>query len=158
MAKYVVSVVSEWPVPSRTLPPRLSLPKQPRVHNDKHCFQWVDPFWRCLLCSRRTNSHPHDLTVRCGRSAIERVIEAKNGHTLWAANTDSNEVLIFCSICWAYAVSSPAKLAKPCAGPPRHVVSLGRKVKPFGFTSKSRILKRLHPANNKCRLSRPRKL
>ena len=88
-----------------------------------------------------------------------RALVIENGHTLWAARIAQGGVLIYCSVCWAYASASPFKLAKPCCGPPvRKPCARGKSHVPFGETARTRILRRQHPSDVEIRLLPPARL
>ena len=157
-ANYVLDVISGWPPPPRTLPPRLPFTSRRTLLVNDHCFKWSNGFWRCSKCLKRTSS-PFDFNRKCTSHSIDALLENRNGHTLWGAHTDGGQIMVYCSICWAYAISSPNKLCFPCKGPPVVTVSIkGRKQSPFGDTVKARILKRLHPADVSCRISQPHRI
>ena len=159
LALHVVGVVVSWPHPSRTLPPRHRQPRCLNVKVNSHFSHWSGDLWICLKCFMRTRKRPRDVSCKCTKSSVESIFQDPKGHTLWAARTDSKEMIVFCSVCWAYAISSPSKLYRPCAGPPvRKIGAKGRVLIPFGETAKTRIKKRLHPADPTCHLFKPYKI
>ena len=88
-----------------------------------HMYIWQDRQWICIHCLFRTispSSVSRSKSMCSGISPFATFLGDSRGHKLWVSTlrNDTGAQILYCSDCWSYAVSSPAKskLSQACRG------------------------------------------
>ena len=99
------------------LPRGFRFPRVSSKAGPTHNFLWNGKLWYCTFCFLKTRN-PSVLAPSkafCeGVSFFDSIILEPLGHELWGTRVSEGRPMIYCSLCWHYALSYPRKLDLTC--------------------------------------------